>query len=414
MPSFTEYTLNNNIYVDVKELLPLRPYATGCKSLTQLIRKHKYNNTINGMIKDGVIMQTDKRSFKHGSVFVSKTEIMELFANNTPAIIEYPPAPPIIEDEDLVFFKDDDGNEHTVLMRGDRTRQGIYFKVKDVERVFEMKRLDDILSKAHTTYKVGKDYQWFALPIAYELRNRRSKELYLTYSGLKHMIEASQSGVGYKFKNWIDDIVFAAAFGTTEQKAVAFARVLNVDADHLTAVMNKTDGEVSCLYLIDVKKKIDDKRIFKYGYTKHLRSRFKDHMHKYGDNIELIKFAFVPEMNLSQAETQIRGITKPFAYTCEGEKELLALNEKELESVLIIYKSVAEIHCGKLKELVGKYESDINTLHSKYMLEISELKRECDNKVHAAEVASLIASKDLEVLQMKVQMLETQLKATTV
>lgn len=414
MPSFTEYTLNNSIYVDVKELLPLRPYATGCKSLTQLIRKHKYNDTINGMIKDGVLVQTDKRSFKHGSVFVSKTEIMKLFANDTPAIVEYPPAPPIIKDEDLVFFKDDDGNEHTVLMRGDRTRQGIYFKVKDIERVFEMKHIVDTFNKSHTSYVAERDYQWFDMTIPDKSCNGRSKELYLTYSGLKHMIETSRSGVGYKFKNWIDEIVFAAAFGTVEQKATAFARVLNVDADHLTAVMNKTDGEVSCLYLIDVKKKNDDRRIFKYGYTKHLRSRFKDHMHKYGDNIELIKFAFVPEMNLSHAETQIRSITKPFVYACEGEKELLALNEKELESVLITYKSVADIHCGKLKELVGKYESDINTLHSTYKLEIAQLKHECSNKVHAAEMATLIATKDLEVLQMKVQMLEAQLKAATV
>jgi hypothetical protein len=413
MPSFTEHSLNNKIYVDLKELLPLRPYGTGCKSLTQLIRKYQYNDVINGQVKNNILIQTEKRSFKHGSVFVSKTEIIDLFSNDTSAIVEYPPAPPILEDSDLVFFKDDDGNEHSVLMRGERTRQGIYFKVKDVERVFEMKRVSEIIQSPETIYTIVNHYKWFTIAKHNEVGNGRSKELYLTYSGLKHMIEASQSGIGYKFKNWIDEIVFAAAFGTVEQKAATFARALNVDADHLTAVMNKTDGEISCLYLIDIKRKKEERRVFKYGYTKHLRSRFKDHMRKYGDNIELIKFAFVPEMNLSQAEAQIRAITKPLVYECGDEKELIALNENELESVLLTYKSVADIHCGKLRELVGKYESDINTLHSTYKLEIAELKHECSNKVHAAEVAALIASKDLEVLQMKVQMLEAQLKSAS-
>lgn len=414
MPAFTEYPIGDKIYVDLKQLLPLRPYGVGCKSISQLIAKKHYQSIINGQIIDGVLVVKEKRSYKLGSVFVEKSEILDLFDEHTIEIVEYPPAPAVIEDEDLVFFKDDEGIEHSVLMRGERTRQGIYFKLKDVERVFEMKRATEIVQSDETVYAAGRDYQWFVLPKHKDLEVGRSKELYLTYSGLKHMIESSQSGVGYKFKEWIDELVFAAAFGTVDQKAKAFSRSLNIDADHLKAIMRKTDGEISCLYLIDIKQTKDGKRVFKYGYTKHLRSRFREHMLKYGDDIELIKFSFVPEMNLSKSETMIRGITKPFAYECEGENELIALTDQELESVLLVYKSVATNHCGQLKEIVGKYESDARDVQ----LGISELKRDYDAKLHAADVKchesdmrAMIAIKDNEILQMKIRMLEAQLGA---
>jgi hypothetical protein len=407
MPAFVEYSVNDKIYIDLKQLLPLRPYAVGCKSIAQLIGKKQYQSIINGQIIDGTLVVKEKRSYKHGSIFVDKAEIAELFDAHTTEIVEYPSAPPLLEDTDLVFFKDDDGDEHHVLMRGTRTREGIYFKVKDVERVFEMKRLDDILAKDHTRYEAGVDYQWFALTDENKVRIGQSRELYPTYNGLMRVISVSQSGIGFKFKEWINELVFAAAFGTIEQKVKAFERSFNIDADHLKAIMSNTDGEISCLYLIDIKQTKDERRVFKYGYTKHLRSRFREHMRKYGDTIELVKFSFVPEMNLSKAEKMIKEITLLFAFETDGEKELLALDDHELASVLLVYKSVATNYCGQLKEIVQKYESDALGVQ----LDVSEMKRAYDAKLHEATTRAIIANKDNEILQMKIQMLEAQLAA---
>ncbi len=412
MPAFTEYNYNNKIYIDLKQLLPLRPYAAGCKSIKDLVKKKEFKDTIIAQVVDNVLEIKEKRSYRHNSLFVCKDEIMDLYAENTPEIVEYPMAPPVIQDDDLIFFKDEDGNEYDVLMRGERTRKGIYFRVKDIESVFQMKRIDDIVSKDHTKYNEQKDYQWFNLQNADTVRNGRSKEMYLTYSGLKHMIESSRSGIGYKFKEWIDEIVFAAAFGTKDQKAEAFARTLNTDAEHLKAVMNKCIGDISCLYLIDIQQTDGDKRIFKYGYTKHLTRRFREHMKKYGDNAELIKFVFVPETNLSRAEKQIKDITQSYSYQREGEQELLALNDKELASVILVYQSIAANHSGQLNLIVSKYEADIAAMQMSHALELSEFQRKHERLTHEMEMKMVIATKDNEILQMRVQMLEAQLNAS--
>lgn len=496
MPAFTEYPINGKIYVDLKQLLPLRPYGVGCKSISQLIAKKHYQSIINGQIIDGVLVVKEKRSYKLGSVFVEKSEILDLFDEHTIEIVEYPPAPAVIEDEDLIFFKDDEGIEHSVLMRGERTRQGIYFKVKDVERVFEMKRLDDILGKDHTGYTPGMDFQWFVLP-------RGGKELYLTFSGLRGLITRSSilncstdigyiylirldpSGNLYKFgKTWnpmtrfdshrcnfakhgyesielvhtvmvdvdrlsvaeasvksylIDkgfyrsldcstelaeldesevskliafyqeladkmvsvgkgrsvarklldrmldfenEMILTAAFGTVDQKAKTFARVLNIDAVHLRAVMNKTDGKVICLYLIDIKQIKDGRHVFKLGYSKHLRTRFSEHMRKYGDNIELIRFVFIPESSLSHAETLLKKISITHAYEREGEKELIALDDQDLESVLTTYDTISQLFCGNLREVVEQHSRELNEM--KHLYEMKQL--EANHKVELAQL----------------------------
>lgn len=413
MPSFIEYSVNDKIYIDLKQLLPLRPYAVGCKAITNLIQKKQYKDLINGQLIDGELQQREKRSYRHGSVYVAKTEIMELFDEDTPEIVEYPQAPPVIEDEDLIFFKDEDGNEYDVLMRGTRDRKGIFFKVKDVERVFEMQQLRVIFFQEHTFYQEGRDYQWFILPKVDNVNIGKNREMYLTYSGLKHLIAASRSGIGYKFREWIDEIVFAAAFGTVDQKAEALARTLNTDAEHLKAIMNKCSGDISCLYLIDIKQTVDGKRIFKYGYTKHLTKRFRQHMKRYGDQCELVKFVFIPEMNLSHAEKQLKDITLPHALQRDGEKELITLDEKELASTILVYQTISANYSGQLSQIVGKYEGDIKDIQSAHALELLRNQRDHERQIyeatlrfHEMEMQLLAATKDNEILRMKIELLE--------
>lgn len=410
MSDLTEYTLGEKVYIDLKQVFPLRPYAAGCHSIPQLINRKGYRVVINGRIIDGVLHQTERQSHKFGSKFVCKDEVKELF--DTTAKVVDPPAPPILEDKDLVFFRDENGIEYKVLMRGERTREGIFFKVKDVMKVCEIERLDERIARINcSSYIVKEHYMWFTVTSKTppNVGNTRSRELYLTYNGLMRVLEVSRTGVGYKFKEWINDVVFAAAFGTAEQKASICAKILNIDAEHLKAVMSKASSSIKCLYLIDTKDVINDRKIYKYGYTKNLKSRFFDHMRTYGKDIELIQWTPIPQAALSVAEKQFKDIALAYVYERDGHVELIALNDKELKSVKDAFELISDKCCGELSGIVRQYEHQLTNLSQKHELAISELKRECNDKVANMRIDLVTAQKDNELYQLKIQMLEMKL-----
>lgn len=403
MVRLTEYAFNDKVYVDIKELLPLRPYAKGVSnSMPRLIARKGYEDVTIGKIVDGELIQTEKYSCRFGTKFVCKAEVMELFEENTDAIVEYPPAPPVIEDEDLVFFKDEEGVEYDVLMRGSRTREGIYFKVKDVERVFRMKRLDHLLMKSDTIYSHGSEYQWFTTTVATIRSNDASRELYLTYSGLKHVIEASRSGVGYKFKQWIDEIVFSAAFGTQEQKVAAVKKLLNVDADHLKQIMGKSPTLISCLYLIDTLLTDGGRRVFKYGFTDNVMRRFKEHIKTYGDGIKLDTFVLIPILDLSKAERDFKNCVSRYQFKQGTQAELISLCDEAYVNVKNIFASVSRNYCGNVKDQIAIYEQEVRDLQH----QVAKIQLECDLKL--SESKNVILTRDNEILQLKMQLMRFQ------
>jgi hypothetical protein len=95
-------------------------------------------------------------------------------------------------------------------MRGERKKDKIFFKLKDVEKVFQMDQLDNIVQHKTSMYTEHMHYKWFELDANREIpsnittksdanseaddepkKRQRSKELYFTYIGLKHLIVCS-------------------------------------------------------------------------------------------------------------------------------------------------------------------------------------------------------------------------------
>ena len=258
----TEYLANGKTYVCLKEILPLKPYARGINSIARLITNKGYQDVIGGKIVDGKLVVLNGSVSSRQTKFVNKVEVLVLFESNSKEIIVYEQAPPILQADDLVFFKDDDGVEHHVLMRGQREKDKIFFKLKDVEKAFQMDRLDKNIQQAKSLYDEGTHYKWFTIEQNYneivlnydklskensDKSDKDSKELYFTYIGIKHLIEVARSGVAYKFRTWIEDVVFAVSFGTIDQKAVALARSFDTDSNHLKALLSKTSNDISCI-----------------------------------------------------------------------------------------------------------------------------------------------------------------------
>ncbi len=398
MNALTEYIINDKTYVDIKDIrTEFKTYCKGTRSIPQLIERKGYHDIIYGIIVNGDIQITQTMSRKNGTTFVNKSEVAELF--NVPKE-KLSPVPPIINDKDLVFFKNEEGEEYNVLMRGERTRKGIFFRVKDVERCFEIPELSKTLQRDHTGYRNGIHYAWFTMSSGDAVPNRHNKknELYLTYEGLMRVIYRSNSGVASEFRCWIDECVFAMNWGTKDQKAKVVSRALNVDANHLKAIMNKCSGSITCLYLIDIDIKDGDRRVFKYGFTNDLKRRFSEHMSTYGKEIKLEKFIFIPELDLSTAEATFRDSVSGHRYfAMENRNELISLCDKGFENVQTIFSTIMSKHCGNFREINALFESEKKDYEAKLIIKDEQCKR-------------FMAEKQSEVYKLQIELLELKLQ----
>lgn len=86
---------------------------------------------------------------------------MKEFQDNNNQIYNIKQAPPVIDDNGFCFFKDANGVEYSVEMRGVRTKDGIFFKAKDLQGLFEMPNLCRNIVDNITTHVEHIDYQFF-------------------------------------------------------------------------------------------------------------------------------------------------------------------------------------------------------------------------------------------------------------
>lgn len=400
-----EYTLDNKTYIDLKDVrTEHKDYCKGTRSHQQLIERKSFSDYIFGRVDDGELIKTEKLSRKFGSIFVNKVELAELFETEEALT----PAPPLITDEDLVFFKDEDGNQYNVPMRGERTQDGIFFRVKSVMEVFNMASLSYDMARPQTMYSLNEHYMFFKVSNLDSLQSQQIKEMYLTYAGLRKVIETSRSGVGYKFKKWIDEIVFSATFGTNEQKVETFKKVLNVDANHLKAIMTKSATDISCLYLIDIGVSDNNKKVFKYGFTDNVKRRFSQHMKHYGDDIKLDSFIFIPVLSLSSAETEFKKSVSRYQYLKEGHVELISLCDESYLNIKNIFKTISDSFCGNMKNQIAQYESMMSNMKHAYEIETNNLRNLLvvkDSEIKSVKLQSRLdlALKDNEILTLKLQ-----------
>ena len=201
----------NTTYILSDYILQNAPvFCKGCRSSRDLLRKKnitqdKYifvrkNKKTNEMtISDGSSPKVDR-------VFIIESylqEIPELNNTNTEQKIVdekgIEKAPEIIYLKESEKFRDENGNSLDIETRGVRECNGIYFRVKDVERCFDMKNLHDIITKSHTTYTENIDYKYF-------IYENMKKELFITYSGLLRFLFNTRDD-RTKEKNIVDNII---------------------------------------------------------------------------------------------------------------------------------------------------------------------------------------------------------------
>ena len=207
--------------VDVMERAPI--YSKGSRNTRTLIKKKEIPENMFMFAKqneEGKWVKTKGDSIKFDKVLLKKEYLInvpELQEKDHETIIVddkgIKEAPSIINLTDGEKFKDTEGNVVEIEARGDRAHNKIYFKVKDVEKHFDLKCLSETMNKKNTTYKEETDYCYFNCKMEKTLINggkevKIKKEMFLTLSGFRKMIEISRIKFSTHNKNimhkWIN------------------------------------------------------------------------------------------------------------------------------------------------------------------------------------------------------------------
>lgn len=319
-------------------------------------------------------------------------------------------------------FKDADGNIIEIETRGTKQRKNIYFKVADVSNAFDMKYLNDTLSKDRGFDK-NIHYNLFVIKAVNDRHeNTIKKYLYLTYKGLLRVLFVSRNKNAERFQDWAEDCLFTIQMGKEEEKVKLGTSILNIPEKTYKAVFQKHANKFPCIYLLSLGKvgelretfeivdtKIpDDSVVYKYGFTDDLGRRIGEHETNYGKlkNVKIVlsTFHIVDPKYTCDAEGDIREECNAYeiGLQTEGHKELIVLNKKQLEHVTKNYGRIGRDYAGHTAELQEQI--------SKLKEEIRELQHERDRLKTQIETTERYHKLELQNKDLIISNLELQIK----
>ena len=420
-------SINKNIYYNSKELYDYNPeFYEGCnnendeniisiknipeseyifahllKSGDWEIASSQYRNAILLLSKKWI----DKNFFKIDTLETNSEELGDVEESDYDNTEEIEEVPAILDFEDSERFKDCDGNIFEIETRGERNKNKIYFKVKDVMKVFDISNLNQIIVNSGQ-YKLDTHYKIFVIHIRQinsfididrhkSLHNKSSKnrifkkEQFLTYKGLLKVIFTFNSNKIEAFQDWIEERLFSLQLGSVEEKIELGTSILGITSQTYKDVFETYTSKFPCIYLLSLGKteKIknvfnitgnieDDTIIYKYGFAGNLDKTLEQYSLNYGNmgiiNLNLIIFYYIDPKFVNEAEGKIRDFCSVFEtkLTIEGECDLMGLNGTELSFVKDYYSFIGVRYAGLSVEL----QTEIRRLD----LKISKLQTEAE------------------------------------
>jgi Arc/MetJ-type ribon-helix-helix transcriptional regulator len=280
-------------------------------------------------------------------------------------------APPILHLNDSEKFHDAGGNVIEIETRGERQRNKIYFKVKDVSVGFGMPRLKNtILKKESCSFERGIHYitfkreSWDTISDSKNTNKQSKTSLYLTYKGLVRVLIVSRNKNVDKFQDWAEEKLFTIQMGTREQKVKLGAEILNTSPRTLKAIFDKHAANFPSIYLMSLGKvrelretfRIcenipDDSIVYKFGFTDDLARRVIELEAEYsklpGVTVTTGVFQIIDTKYTSEAESEVDARMK----TPQGYNELVALDEKQFANIKKLYRRIGEEFAGATRGL---------------------------------------------------------------
>lgn len=326
--------------------------------------------------------------------------------------IEALEAPSILELEEEQLFRDTEGNVIDTEIRGTRSIDNIYFRVKDIERGFGLPNA----TKAILTedWMEGVDYKKFFVvePLGNPERPNNTINLFFTFNGLIRYLYVSRSKNAKHFQTWANKIIFTHQFGSKKEKRSLAASLLGADPAAVKEVFRADARSLPCIYLFHIgsvgslkgsmslpKNISDEDIVFKYGFTKDLPRRTAEHQKKFemteGVEMKLKYFSYIDPQFCSKAEMDVKNIFSALGFSFKNEvsEELAVIPKDKLDLIEKQYSHIGAAYLGHMTELISKvkeveYKAQIDAL--KYQNEIQKLRYEkeiLELKLQAAAAA---------------------------
>ena len=184
--------------------------------------------------------------------------------------------------------------------------------------------------------------------------------------------------------------------GSKENKEILGTNILNLKIENYRAVFGKYSQSFPCIYLLSlgkvkelrgtfgIKPEIDDElMVYKYGFTKDINRRLKEHNTDYGKMknviIDLELFNYIDPKYTSEAEADIRDIFETYdnSLNISGRNELVVLNKKQLDRIKKEYTRTGREFAGVsqiLQEEIIKLKTELIEMKLKHELEIQQEK----------------------------------------
>lgn len=439
-----QLTINKHHYVFSDDIIENAPvFCKGIRNGRELIKKKELDskNYLFARLIDNKWEIKDGRSIKFDKVLIRKSyadKIEEL--DQTKKEIEgIEKAPAIINLEDHEKFQDNDSNVVEIETRGDRTVNGIYFRVKDVSIVFDMKSLIKNIDDKKSWFNINEDYKYFYCKNIRKIseKNKNKKTLFLTYSGVLRVLFASHSQIAKRFVKWATEKLFTIQMGTKEDKQKLAKDLMGVPIEISNQFLNNSSSKISCIYLLTLgtvkslrqsmnidEKYPDDHVVNKFGYTDDLKSRQSQHMTTYGKikgcELKTKYFVYVDSAELKKAEKTIKHFVKDeeWGLKYESNKELFVVSTKDMKRVIDKYDIISHKFKGNCSELINlrniedeKHKCEVALLKEQHMIELLKVKHEVEkeqyenklllekDKLHQERYNSL--KQEIEIMKLK-------------
>ena len=316
-------------------------------------------------------------------------------------------APGLLLLEDSEKFRDSDGNIIEIETRGEKNKDKIFFKVKDVSVGFNLPNLCITLLNNDNNYERNIDYITFNRTLINNEQTIKKPSLYLTYNGLLRVLYVSRNKNTNHFRKWAEEKLFTIQFGNKDKKEELASELLNVNVRYIRDVFKSSVNSFPCVYLLELGKvsnlreslgisdEIDDKMtVYKYGMTEDMKDRMLKHINDYGKmkNVEmnLKLFSYIDVKYKVNAEQDLRLFFNSINVKLEvdGRNELIVLQDNMYKIVENHFKTVANEYLGATREI----QKEMETLKNNYEKEMLKVSTEMLKK--DLEIQKLLNEKD--------------------
>ena len=455
MDKYQIYNFENNDYYLINDIHDFcKPFFRGCRNNVKniIVRKNIDDKDIYRAHQKNKQWVKSKENYNRAKLFLSKDWVHQNVPNAHPEsniVADVEDLPPKVILDDTQQFTDGE-HVYPITIRGKREFDGCYFRVKDIEKLFEIKSLSRNLSDKRTTYEKNVDYKIFiytkndAVVKNSNTKNSSTKKSsnknirvkYFTYNGLIKCLYISKSDHAHKFREWANKILFTHQFGSKDEKIELFNKSLGHDAKSFRETLKVTSKPVSCVYLFtlgtvnDLRHvmNIDDKYpdnyiICKYGFTDNLARRTNEHINTFNKfkNVDLrIKwFSHIDSAYISKAECNIKNYFNDIDanFKFKDFVELVILDPNKINStVKEQFQNMQSNYIGHAKDFIireERYQTDIIVQKLKFENDMLEKNNKLDMALKDNELLKKdneLLKKDNELLKKDKELLEFKIK----